>query len=185
MSNSWELGLLNNTKKNELNLCAKIRAVLKGLLGRFFHAQKPNTLNVARGRMHNCTLHTYGKSSADDGSAKIDTKSVDDGLNADRHLPLGTWEITALEMPITSVQLFPQVGFSSVSSLTWLLTVTLGYGLLPALAAWLGMGNWVQFSGRKFDDEVSITDNATAAKNTRPHISKNHPILRLVGAFSW
>ena len=86
-----------------------------------------------------------------------------------RVLPLGTWEITALEMPITSVQLFPQVGCCSVSSLTWLLTVTLGYGLV--WAGWLG--NWVQFSGRKFDDEVSITDNATAAKRYETtHIKK-------------
>ena len=26
-------------------------------------------------------------------------------------------------------------------------------------------GNWVQFSAKKFDDDVSITDNATAAKD--------------------
>ena len=51
------------------------------------------------------------------------------------------------------------------------------------------MGNWVQFSGRKFDDEVSITDNATAAKKADretfyfwdfDHLSIKHQLINLI-----
>ena len=77
--------------------------------------------------------------------------------------------MTLLDMPITSVKLAIHFGThserGSSSSSLLLLTVTEEVGLLfddrePGAGTMLG--NCVQFSLRKFDADVSITDNAMA-----------------------
>ena len=99
--------------------------------------------------------------------------------------------MTLLDMPITSVKLaihfgtHSERGSSSCSLL--LLTVTEELGLLPLFddrepGAGTMLGNCVQFSLRKFDADVSITDNAMAEneQQKRCYILLNDVLLRTI-----